>query len=120
MKEDFQPLHISTEVLKPQQVTIAVKALISGSDDEVEFTKMSIDDEILHLESFLPKEDTKSTAPPQKIPMQASSQNESSTENLQKIYTTSEAPLQTNSLQADLQYHDKSMASENHFPKAYT
>ena len=119
MKEDFQPLHISTEVLKPQQVTIAVKALISGSDDEVEFTKMSIDDEILHLESYLPKQDTKSTAPPQKIPMQASSQNESSTENLQKIYTTSEAPLQTNSLQADLQYHDKSMASENHFPKTY-
>ena len=157
MKEDFQPLHISTAVLKPQQVTIAVKALLSGSDDEVEFTKMSLDDEILHLESYLPKEDTKSTAPPQKIPMQASSQNESSTENLQKIYTTSgtsigsiysaspqkipmqassqnesstenlqkiytasEAPLQTNSLQADSQYHDKSIASEHHFPKTYT
>ena len=120
MKEDFQPLHISTEVLKPQQVTIAVKALISGSDDEVEFTKMSLDDEILHLESYLPKEDTKSTAPPQKIPMQASSQNESSTENLQKVYTASEAPLQTNSLQADSQYHDKSIASEHHFPKTYT
>ena len=120
MKEDFQPLHISTEVLKPQQVTIAVKALISGSDDEVEFTKMSLDDEILHLESYLPKEDTKSTAPPQKIPMQASSQNESSTENLQKIYTASEAPLQTNSLQADSQYHDKSIASEHHFPKTDT
>ena len=41
MKEDFQPLHISTEVLKPQQVTIAVKAAVSTKlNDEVEFKKM--------------------------------------------------------------------------------
>ena len=55
MKEDFQPLHISTEVLKPQQVTIAMKAVISSNDDEVEFKRMNIDDEILQLESYLPK-----------------------------------------------------------------
>ena len=55
MKEDFQSLHISTEVLKPQQV--AMKAVISSSGDEVEFTKMSIDEEILQLESYLPQPD---------------------------------------------------------------
>ena len=57
MKEDFQSLHISTEVLKPQQVTIAMKAVMSSSDHEVEFTKMSIDEEILQLESYLPQPD---------------------------------------------------------------
>ena len=56
MKEDFQLLHISTEVLKPQQVTLAMKAAISSNDNQVEFTKMSIDKEILQLESYLPKE----------------------------------------------------------------
>ena len=61
MKEEFQQLHISTEVLKPQQVTIAMKAVISSSDDEVEFKMMNIDNEILHLESYLPQhEDIKS------------------------------------------------------------
>ena len=34
MEEDFQSLHISSEVLKPQQVTIAMKAVISESDDD--------------------------------------------------------------------------------------
>ena len=57
MKEDFQELHISTEVLKPQQVTIAMKAVISSSEGEVEFTKMNIDEEILQLESYLPQPD---------------------------------------------------------------
>ena len=56
MEEDFQSLHISTEVLKPQQVTVAMKAVISESDDDkVEFKKMNIDDEILQLESYLPE-----------------------------------------------------------------
>ena len=55
MEEDFQSLHISTEVLKPQQVTIATKAVVSTNDDEVKFKKMSIDDEILQLESYLPE-----------------------------------------------------------------
>ena len=57
MKEDFQELHISTEVLKPQQVTIAMKAVISSREGEVEFTKMNIDEEILQLESYLPQPD---------------------------------------------------------------
>ena len=71
MKEKFQSLHISTEVLKPQQVTIATKALIMGSnnDDEMEFIKMNIDDEILQLESYLPKIYPTSTTPPQKSSM---------------------------------------------------
>ena len=71
MKEKFQSLHISTEVLKPQQVTIATKALIMGSsnDDEMEFIKMNIDDEILQLESYLPKIYPTSTTPPQKPSM---------------------------------------------------
>ena len=57
MKEDFQELHISTEVLRLQQVTIAMKAVISSSEGEVEFTKMNIDEEILQLESYLPQPD---------------------------------------------------------------
>ena len=55
MKQDFQSLHISTEVLKPQQVTVAMKAVVSTDDDKVEFKKMNIDDEILQLESYLPE-----------------------------------------------------------------
>ena len=51
MDEEFQLLHISTEVLKPQQVTIAFKAKISN----VEIKKMNIDDEILQLWSYLPE-----------------------------------------------------------------
>ena len=55
MEQDFQSLHISTEVLKPQQVTVAMKAVVSTDDDKVEFKKMNIDDEILQLESYLPE-----------------------------------------------------------------
>ena len=56
MEEDFQPLHISTEVVKSHQIKIATKANISSSDDnEVKFKKMNIDDEILELESYLPE-----------------------------------------------------------------
>ena len=117
MKEDFQPLHISTEVLKPQQVTMAVKALMSSNDDEVEFTTMSIDDEIIQLESYLPKEYTTLTIPPKQIPVQASSQDKPSTDDLQKIYTTSAAPLQESFLQAAC---DKEMPSIDHLPKNYT
>ena len=71
MKENFQSLHISTEVLKPQQVAIATKALIMGSnnDGEMEFTRMDIDEEILQLESYLPKKYPTSTVPPQKSSM---------------------------------------------------
>ena len=59
MKQDFQSLHISTEVLKPQQVTVAMKAVVSTDDDKVEFKKMNIDDEILQLESYLPEKYSK-------------------------------------------------------------
>ena len=93
MKEDFQSLHISTEVLKPQQVT-AVKAVISSSEGEVEFTKMSINEEILQLESYLPKE---YTVPHQKSSLQAPTQDKPSTDNLSKKYTTFTAPLQKTS-----------------------
>ena len=55
MEEDFQSLHISTEVLKPQQVTIAMKAQVSSTKGKVEFKKMSIEEEILQLESYLPE-----------------------------------------------------------------
>ena len=37
MEEDFQSSHISTEVLKPQQVAVAIKALLYSNEDEVEF-----------------------------------------------------------------------------------
>ena len=116
MKEVFQPLHISTEVLKPQQVTIAMKALISSNDDEVEFKKMTIDDEIIQLESYLRKEHTKLTSPPQQIPVQASSQDKPSTDDLQKIYTTPAGLLQVSSLNAGC---DKKKASEVQPPKIY-
>ena len=100
MKADFQSLHISTEVLKPQQVTIAMKAVMSSSDDEVEFTKMSIDEEILQLESYLP---TIPTAPPQKISSRVSSLVSSldklSADNSPKKHTTSVEPLQETSSQ---------------------
>ena len=56
MEEDFQSLHISTEVLKPQQVTIAMKAMMLSNDGEIEFKKLSIDNEILLLWSYIPKE----------------------------------------------------------------
>ena len=111
MKEDFQKLHISTEVLKPQQVTIAVKAVISSNDDEVEFKKMSIDNEILQLESYLPKEYTKPTENSQKSSLIVSSQHKTSSDNSHTIYTTSAAPKAA---------HDKHKVSEDNFPNKHT
>ena len=62
MKEDFQPLHISTELAKQQQVTIAMKARLLEKDDrKVTFSKMDIDSEIDQLLLYLPK---KYTRPP--------------------------------------------------------
>ena len=62
MEEDFQSMHKSTEVLKPHQVTIAMKALthISSNKKEVEFERMNIEKEILQLESYLPDKHTES------------------------------------------------------------
>ena len=60
MEDDFQSMHKSTEVLKPHQVTVAMKALISSNKDEVEFKRMNIEDEILQLESYLLDKHTES------------------------------------------------------------
>ena len=62
MEEDFQSMHKSTEVLKPHQVTIAMKALtrISSNKNEVGFERMNIEEEILQLESYLPDKHTES------------------------------------------------------------
>ena len=49
MKDPFETVYISTDLSKPQQVTM--KAQVS---DEVEFEKMNIDKEILLLTSYLP------------------------------------------------------------------
>ena len=65
MKEDFQPLHISTGVLKPHPIKIAKAIMSKNDDDEVEFERMDIDDEILQLISHLPVNDTSSTSTPQ-------------------------------------------------------
>ena len=65
MEEDFQSSHISTEVAKPQQITVAMKALICSDEDEVKFEKMSIDDEILQLISYLPEHCTIPTPSPE-------------------------------------------------------
>ena len=67
MEEDFQSLHISTGVLKPQQVTIAMKAVVHSNDDKVEFKRMNIDDEILQLESYLPEKYTEFTSTPHSL-----------------------------------------------------
>ena len=99
MKEEFQQLHISTEVLKPQQVTIAMKAVISRSDDEVEFQRMQIDDEILQLESYLPKKYDVPTTPLQMFPLQVPS-HKPAAGNLPKRYTTSTTSSQKNPLQS--------------------
>ena len=103
MKEEFQKLHISTEVLKPQQVTIAMKAVISSNDDEVEFQRMQIDDEILQLESYLPKKYNAPTAPLQKFPLQVPSYKPAAG-NLPKRYTTSTASSQRNPLHSPTHY----------------
>ena len=55
MSKKFIPAHISTQVAKPQQVTIA-KAKVSVSDKEVVFKSMDIDNEIAHLMSYLPEQ----------------------------------------------------------------
>ena len=97
MKENFQSSHISTEVLKPQQVTIATKAVISSNDNEVEFTKMSIDEEILQLESYLPKEYIIPPATLQKNSLEEPPEDKPSTDDLPKVYDASAPHLKNNS-----------------------
>ena len=112
MKEDFQSKHISTEVLKPQQVNIAMKAVISSSEGEgeVQFTKMSINEEILQLESYLPKE---YVAPLQISSFQGPTLDKPQADNLLKECTPSSVPPQETSLQEDKQSADS-------LPKIYS
>ena len=70
--EEFNPKHVSTEVAKPQQATVAMKARVSkcDKDGDVIFTKMDIDDEIHQLMTYLPNKYTqlsnRNTKPPKK------------------------------------------------------
>ena len=59
MKKKFNPNHVSTEVAKPHQATIVIKAQAIMDNDEVTFKIMNIDDEIDHLMLYLPKNFTK-------------------------------------------------------------
>ena len=61
LEAEFNPIHVSTEVAKPQQATVAMKAQVykSDKDDDVIFKKMNIDDEIQQLMSHLPEKYTK-------------------------------------------------------------
>ena len=112
MKEEFQQLHISTEVLKPQQVTVAMKAVVSSSDDEVEFQRMQIDDEILQLESYLPKKYDVPTTPLQKLRSQVPS-HKPAAGNLPKRYTTSTASSQKNPFQSPTHYSQYKPPADN-------
>ena len=112
MKEEFQPLHISTEVLKPQQLTIAIKAMVSSNDDEVEFQRMQIDDEILQLESYLLKEYNVPTTPLQKFPLQVPS-HKPAAGNLSKRYTTSTTSSQRNPLHSPTHYSQYKPPADN-------
>ena len=58
MEEYFQQSHVSTILLEPQQA-VAMKAQSSSNEGEVKFEKMTIDKEILVLESYLEEEDSK-------------------------------------------------------------
>ena len=90
-------------MLKPQQVTLAMKAVVSSSDDEVEFTKMSIDEEILQLESYLPKEYFVPTTPLQKVSLEVAMLDEPFADYLPKVYDPPAVPHLKNSLQAPTQ-----------------
>ena len=116
MKQDFQSLHISTEVLKPQQVTIAMKAVISSSDDEVKFTKMSIDEEILQLESYLPEKYITPTAPHQKNSLQEHSQDNPIADDSPNKHITPRSPLQ----KSFLLEHSQDKPTADDLPKKHT
>ena len=66
LEAEFNPIHVSTEVAKPQQATVAMKAQVSKSDKDgdVIFKKMNIDDEIQQLMSHLPEKYTKPDTTP--------------------------------------------------------
>ena len=89
MKKNFEIKHKSTELAKPQQVSIAIKALISSNENEIQFQKMDIDKEIDQLMSYLPKMYTEQAADPQHVDSQSTitEQRHSSNEN---SYTAAE------------------------------
>ena len=60
LDEEFSSAYVSTEVVKPQQTTIAMKVQASkyNKDNELIFKKLNIDDEIFELMKYLPKEYT--------------------------------------------------------------
>ena len=60
LEEEFNPKHVSTEVAKPQQATVAMKAQAfkCDKDGDVIFKKMNIDNEIQQLTSYLPEKYT--------------------------------------------------------------
>ena len=85
MKKDFEQKHKSTELVKPQQVTIAMKALVSSNHNEIAFTTMDIDEEIHQLMSYLPKKYTEQTLPHHADPQHTVQEDVS-----QNSYTTAE------------------------------
>ena len=90
MEKDFEIKHKSTELAKPQQVTIAIKALISSNKNKIEFEKMDIDEEIDLLKSYLPKkytEPAEDVVPPQVDSQSTMTVKHSFSEN---SYTTAE------------------------------
>ena len=110
MKENFQKLHINTEVHKHHLVTIGMKEKISGNDVEVEFKRMQVYNEISQLELFLQIKHNLTTTPLKKFPLQIPSLDNA---NMPKRYTTSAATLQINLLQTPLQYSADNPPADN-------
>ena len=84
LEEEFNPNHVSTEVAKPQQATVAMKAQISkcDKDGDVIFKKMNIDNEIQQLTSYLPK---KYTTPYSQQDATSYNQQDALSDNQQKL-----------------------------------
>ena len=108
MEEDFQALHISTELAKPQQVTVAMKARLSkNANKKVTFSKMDIDSEIDQLLLYLPKKYTTpstaqidvrhSTDEKRHVPIKAKSENYTIAEDMMcsKLAANADVPTQS-------------------------
>ena len=124
MKEDFQPLHISTGLLKPHPVKIAKAIMSKNDDDEVEFERMDIDDEILQLISYLPAKDTSSTSTPQSSETETS-QDTTTHSKIKKSYTEEKsktpdiAAKSSKFASANLEYSKRTKLPENQFGKVW-
>ena len=86
MEDNFEKKHLSTEILKPQQVSIDIKALVSSNDKKIEFKRMGIDEEIRQLMSYLPKKYTEQDAVPHPMDPQPAVQEDV----FQNSYTAAE------------------------------